>query len=177
MKLAEMRRLRGKVEDHDKTQLLKRRLAQLKARRRPFYLTKADLEPILRWKLRSQYGRGLKLRTYLTDDLVRQVTRAAFGYRVADVDIELGVRTRLLAALPGVGVPIASAVLALVEPRRYCVVDFRGWRAIFGEERRYFSARDYRRYRTAIATLAKKLGWSVQETDSVVWEFDRRRSA
>jgi len=57
------------------------------------------------------------------------------------------------------------------------VVDFRGWRALFGEKRRHFSARDYRRYRTAITVLATKLGWSIQETDAVVWEIDRRRSA
>jgi hypothetical protein len=175
MNLAAMRLLRGKVEDHEKTEQLKQRLAVLRRRRQPFYLTRADLQRILRWKLRSQYGRSAKFREHLTDALVRHVTQATFGYRANNCDIELGVRIRLLAALPGVGVPVASAVLALVEPHRYCVVDYRGWRTLFGEERRHFSVRDYRRYRTAIAKLADRLGWPVQETDAVVWEFDRRR--
>jgi hypothetical protein len=177
MRLASLRRLYGKVEDHDKTEALKRQLAALQLRRRPFYLTRAELEPILRWKLRSQYGRGSKYRDYITDSLARQVTRAAFSFTADNKDVELTVRTRLLAALPGVGVPVASAILALTQPDEYCVVDFRGWRALFGEEKRHFSTRDYRRYRSTIARLAGSLGWSIQETDAVVWELDRRRSA
>ena len=30
---------------------------------------------------------------------------------------------------------IASATLALMTPDDYCVIDFRGWRALFSEER------------------------------------------
>lgn len=176
MKLAALRSLRGKVEDHDKTEELEHHLTVLRRSRQPFYLTRADLEPILRWKLRTQYGRGAKFRKHLTDNLVRHVTRAAFEYKDTSCDIELGVRLRLLASLPGVGVPVASAILALVEPLRYCVVDFRGWRVLFGEEHRHFSVCDYRRYRRAIATLASRLGWPIHETDAVVWELDRRRS-
>jgi hypothetical protein len=177
MRLAALRALRGQVEDHAKTEKLKRSLAALRRRRHPFYLTRLELEPILRWKLRTQYGRGARFREYMTDRLVRHVTRAAFEYSVDNADLELIVRTRLLSALPGIGVPVASAILALVEPHRYCVVDFRGWRAVFGEDRRQFSSRDYRSYRTAVAKYAEKLGWPIQETDAVIWEFDRRRTA
>jgi len=45
------------------------------------------------------------------------------------------VRLGLLVALSGVGVPVASAALALTEPQQCCVVDFRGWRAVFEEKR------------------------------------------
>jgi hypothetical protein len=79
----------------------------------------------------------------------------------------------LLVAIPGVGIPVASAILALSDPQRYCVIDFRGWRALFCEERTAFSVKDYLRYREEVAHLAVDLGWSVQETDLAVWEYDR----
>jgi hypothetical protein len=82
----------------------------------------------------------------------------------------------LLVALPGVGVPVASAVLALTDPERYCVIDFRGWRTVFDEERTAFSIRDYLRYRGEVARVAVNLGWPVQETDLAIWEYDRRRT-
>jgi hypothetical protein len=85
------------------------------------------------------------------------------------------IRLGLLLALPGVGVPVASAVLALTEPQQYCVVDFRGWRTVFGEERESFSIADYLRYRAEVARLAADLGWPVQEADLAIWEYDRRR--
>jgi hypothetical protein len=176
MRLSEIRRFRRWGDDFASTRRLKQDLAELSRRRQPFYLTRADLEPILKWKLRTQYGRGAKVRRRLTDELVRQVTRQTFAYQAKDVDMELRERTRLLDRLPGVGVPVASAILALVEPRRYCVIDFRGWRALFGEERQHFSVGHYRRYRRVIAQYAKRLGWSIQETDAAVWALERHRS-
>ena len=76
----------------------------------------------------------------------------------------------------GVALPGASAVLALTEPQRYCVVDFRGWRAVFGEDRKSFSIRDYWRYRSEVARIAADLGSPVQEVDLAIWEYDRRQS-
>lgn len=73
----------------------------------------------------------------------------------------------------GVGVPVASAVLALVFPEKYAVIDFRGWRQVFGEERTTFSVSDYRRYLREIRRLALELEWCVQEVDLAIWEYDR----
>jgi 2C-methyl-D-erythritol 2,4-cyclodiphosphate synthase len=75
-----------------------------------------------------------------------------------------------------VGVPVASAILALVFPEKYSVIDFRGWRQVFGEERTTFSVSDYRRYLTEIQKLAQELGWIVQEVDLAIWEYDRINS-
>jgi thermostable 8-oxoguanine DNA glycosylase len=58
----------------------------------------------------------------------------------------------------------------------YCVVDFRGWRVMFDEERREFDIPAYLRYLAKIRDLSQKLGWSVQETDLAVWEYDRQHN-
>jgi len=102
------------------------------------------------------------------------VTRAAFEIAKPDRNYEATVRIGILTALPGVGVPVASAILALTDPDRYCVIDFRGWRAVFDEDRRVFSVRNYRDYLAEVDRLAGQLKWPVQETDLALWEYDRR---
>jgi hypothetical protein len=76
--------------------------------------------------------------------------------------------------LRGVGVPVASAVLALVFPEEYGVIDFRGWWQIFGEKRSIFSISDYKRYLCELRHLADELNWPVQEVDLAIWEYDRK---
>ena len=71
---------------------------------------------------------------------------------------------------------IASATLALTTPDDYCVIDFRGWRALFSEERKQFTEGQYLRYRAGVRCLADQLGWSVQDTDHALWDLDRSQS-
>jgi len=168
--------LRTAAVDDEETKKLKLRLAAFRAQRQPFWLNGSELEPILRWKLRGQYGRQQHIRSSNPDEVYRVVTQAAFSIVGPDPQYELVLRTRLLMSLPGIGVPVASAVLALVEPNTYCVIDFRGWRVAYGEDRREFSIAQYSRYRRDVAALARELGWSTQETDLAMWEYDRRRS-
>jgi len=79
--------------------------------------------------------------------------------------------------LPGVGIGVASAIAALTDPARCCVIDFRGWRAVFGEERSSYTWNQYRTYVGAISDLAARLGWGVAETDIAAWAFDAARSS
>ena len=121
--------LRTAADDYEATERVKATLRQLRENRRPFYLTGQDLEPIFRWKLRQQYGRQLSLRATNTDDAYRVVTRAAFEVCAEDQDYELAIRVGILISLRAVHVPVASALLTLAAPDRYCVIDCRGWRA------------------------------------------------
>jgi hypothetical protein len=82
----------------------------------------------------------------------------------------------VLGVLRGIGVPVASAVLAIVEPAKYGVIDFRGWRRLFGTEKTAFSVSDYKDYLAELRRLAGELGWRVRDVDEAVWELDRRMS-
>ena len=55
---------------------------------------------------------------------VRRVSRAVFATR------DEARRMALLTALKGVSVPTASAILTLLEPRRYGVLDIRVWQLL-----------------------------------------------
>jgi hypothetical protein len=153
------------------------RLRALKRTRSPFMLVLDELDEIVRWKLGSQYGRAATHRAGLTDEHVRIVTRAAFEISSEDRALEALLRTGMLTTLPSIGVPIASAALALLEPDRYAVVDFRVWRQLFPSPRASFSAVDYRNFMLAIWPLAAKLGWPARKVEACIWEYDRQHGA
>lgn len=160
-------------DDYAQTERLKAKFARRRRERRPLYLTCEEFDEILRWKLRDQYDRGKARWITNTEAVVRTVTGAAFSITLPDEDYEIELRLGLLCCMRGVGVPVASAVLALVFPEKYAVIDFRGWRQVFNEERRAFSIADYKRYLRAVSRLAEELGWPVQEVDLAIWEYDR----
>lgn len=164
---------RTSSDDYALTEQLKAHFAQMKQERYPMYLTLDEFDRVLRWKLRGQYGRQRERRAANTDEVVRVVTEAALSIEHPDNDYEIELRFGILCTLRGVGVPVASTILALVFPERYTVIDFRGWRQVFGEARRTFSVSDYKRYLREIQKLAQALGWNVQEVDLAIWEYDR----
>ena len=176
IKADDVRDLRTAGPDYSDTEALKAEFGRCREARTPFFLTGDELDRVFRWKLRSQYGRQAIHRARNSESAYRAVTEAVFKIVGPDFEYECALRLGLLVALPGVGVPVASAVLALAEPQRYCVIDFRGWRTVFGEERTAFSIGDYLRYRSKVARVAGDLGWPVQEADLAIWEYDRRRS-
>jgi len=164
---------RKSSDDYQLTERLKAHFAHLRQERQPLYLTGAEFGEILKWKLRAQYGRQKEKRTVNTEETIRAITGIALTITHPDNDYELELRVSLLRVLRGVGVPVASAVLALVYPERYAVIDFRTWRQVFGEQKTTFLIADYTRYLKRISELADKLGWFPQEVDLAIWEYDR----
>lgn len=164
-------------DNYHATVALKERLASLRKKRQPYFLDADDFDEVVKWKLRGQYGRQQRERDTNPRAAYCVVTRAAFEIVLDDLDHELEIRVGLMGALRGVGVGVSSAVLALSEPEKYCVVDFRGWRRVFGEEKRWFTVEDYKQYRRRVAELAGALGWPVQEADLAIWEYDRQDGA
>lgn len=170
---AQLAPYRTSSDDYALTERLKTQFARLRQECQPLYLSAADFDEILHWKLRGQYGRQRERRKANTEDVIRTVTGAALTIAHPDKEYEIELRVSILCALCGVGVPVASAVLALVFPEKYAVIDFRGWRQVFGKEKTTFSIPDYRRYLQEIRRLADELKWPVQEVDLAIWEYDR----
>ncbi len=164
---------RSSSDDYDLTEQLKSRFARLRRERQPLYLTQSEFDDISKWKLRGQYGRQREIRAVNTEGTIETVTGAALSIVHPDQGYEAELKVGILCCLRGVGVPVASAVLALVFPEKYGVVDFRGWRQVFDEIKTAFSATDYERYLGEIRRLANELGWLPQEVDLAIWEYDR----
>ncbi|WP_376793336.1 hypothetical protein [Thermoflexus sp.] len=159
-------------DDYELTEPPKDKFKRLRSERQPLYLTSEELDEILGWKLRGQYERQKEKRKANTEDVIRTVTGAALSITHPDEDYETELRLRLLCCIRGVGIRVASAVLALVFPAKYATIDFRGWRQIFGEEKKEFSISDYKCYLREIKQLAAESGWLPQEVDLAIWAKD-----
>jgi hypothetical protein len=174
---AQLRSLRDQGDDAREMARLRARFAQVRVARRPFLLTAAEFDDVLRWKLRGQFVRQRGLREGNTEALIRMLTQTACALKHSDPEYELELRFGLLGTLRGVGVPVASAVLGLVFPQNYAVIDYRGWRQIMGDEQSAFSLPDYKRYLAAVSELATELAWDLPTVDVALWEIDRRQGA
>lgn len=83
------------------------------------YLFKKEFVSIGKWKTERQ-----KARYELNDDQkVEGTTKRAFKATGKD-------KLKILCELGGVGVPVASAILTVVYPNEYCIIDYRTWRAL-----------------------------------------------
>ena len=176
-----LREVHGTEDDFAETEDLKRHVADMLRYREPYaFLNLADLDRILRWKLRSQHARNAHLHQKLTTQMVVRTTEAAFGVYLSHSpsdDAAARVCLDMLATLPGVRIPVASAILAMSFPDHHCVIDVRAWRLVFGEHRTAFGPGHYLRYRSVVACMARMMGWSIQATDLAIWELDRRLRA
>lgn len=105
--VAELIPYRTSSDDYDLTEYLKGQFAKLRQERVPLYLTLAEFDEILRWKLHGQYGRQQERRKVNTDDLIRTVTTAALSLNHPDDDYEIDLRLGILCTLRGVGVSVA----------------------------------------------------------------------
>jgi hypothetical protein len=106
------------TEEHPPTAALVRRLAPIKRRGR---FTRSEFLLMCRWKSprsRRHYERN-------TPAQIRRASAAALAAR--DERERIG----HLIALRGVSVATASAILTLIDPRRYGVLDIRCWQLLF----------------------------------------------
>jgi hypothetical protein len=106
----------SRAEDAETAGLIKR----LRSAHRRGYLTKAELEAVCRWKSPRAAGR-VRLNDH---HRIRKATTAALTSKSERVRLEA------LIALQGVSVPTASAILTLLSPKRYGVIDIRVWQLL-----------------------------------------------
>jgi thermostable 8-oxoguanine DNA glycosylase len=90
-------------------------------------------------------------------------------------------RLELLVRLRGVGVPTASAILTLVDPRRYGVIDIRVWKllhrigAVEGRPGGAgFRFADWQRFLEILRRHSRALGVSARRVELTLFEHHRR---
>ena len=104
-------------EEDEATAVLIQRLRPARLRG---YLTKREFEEVCRWKSPRSIGK-VRLNT---PHRIRKATGAAL---LATSDLD---RIQALVALQGVSVPTASAILTMLDPERYGVIDIRVWQLL-----------------------------------------------
>ena len=138
------------------------------------HLTSDTYYAVLDWKLRRQRNRTEKHRKGNPEELIKELTGTFWRARHPNGGKELEVKMKVLMAIPGIGLGVASAILTLSTPDRFGIIDFRNWRVLYHEEKRNFSLSEYKRYLLDIRKLAHQLPASVQEIDYLLWKtFER----
>lgn len=155
------------AEEHPATAELIRRLAHVKGAGR---FTRAEFLAMCRWKsprARRHYERN-------TATAIRRASGAALA---APSERE---RIEHLTALPGVSVATASAILTLIDPRRYGVLDIRCWQLLFsirsvsGNQRgRAFTVPQWEQYLTRLRGHARALGVSARIIEYTLFHCHR----
>ena len=171
---SQIRDLISRADDYGETKRLIKKIDGLKKAREPFYLDINELDEILHWKLRCQYSRQRRNIQLNTNELVINVTKSAFS--ISDVDEKNLVKLMMkaLIILHGVQIPVASAIMTLCYPEKYCVIDKRGWRQVYGKEKEHgnYTIREYLEYWTIIKSTAQKYDVTSQELDMALWQYD-----
>ena len=150
------------------TEALIRRLAHVKRAGR---FTRAEFLAMCRWKSprsRRHYERS-------SSATIRRVSTAALTAR------DERERIAHLVALPGVSVATASAILTLIDPARYGVLDIRCWQLLFsirsvaGNQRgRAFTLGQWGQYLTRLRGHARALGVSARTIEYTLFHCHRR---
>jgi len=138
------------------------------------YLTRSELEAVCHWKS----PRAIRHIRANTPASVRAATRAALATRSERRRLEA------LMQLDGVSVPMASAVLTLLWPERYGVIDIRVWQvlhALGGVEGnpggRGFTFAHWSRFLALLRGFSKRLGVSARAVERALFAAHRARQS
>ena len=152
------------AEDDERTTLLSRRLRTAKRRG---YLTKGELAAVCRWKS----SRAIQHIQANTHHRVRAATAAAMTTSSERRRLEA------LLQLKGVSVPMASAVLMLLYPGRYGVIDIRVWQLLYAvgavsENRRgaKFSVGNWLQFLVILRRLSSRLNITARAVERTLFD-------
>lgn len=137
------------------------------------YVLPSELYKIARWKS----PRRAELVRLNQAQSVRKLTGRAFTLK----DTDPGRAASLLDGLQGIGIRTASAVLAVIDPQRFGVVDYRVWNTLHRwqpdryppKSRNYWPVGRFLSCLEAIRELAHVSDLSCREVDMALWQIDR----
>lgn len=150
------------------------------------YLLRKEFLSICEWKTKRQ-RENFK---HNKEDRVKGVTRSVMAaHPNLKSQISLLIPPN---GLTGVGIPVASAILTVIYPEEYCVIDYRTWRALYWIQQeplafksysdfsttldylgRYPSRKSYLYYLNQIKELATESGMVPRAIEMALWVFDR----
>ena len=162
-----------KADPHKESEILILKFRELQKHRIPFFLTVDELEEIFKWKLRGQFHRQTAIRKRNSPQNVILLTQTAFAIEHKDEKYETELKIKILTALSGVEIPVASAILTLCFPSLYAVIDFKNWRQIYGPDKKpSYTTKTYNDYLSTIRGYALEFDLTPQEIDMAIWQLD-----
>jgi hypothetical protein len=127
---------------------------------------RSNLETIFEWKTK---GRGRSQIARNDNDEIADALRLAVSAKTDRAAMAV------LTGLNGVDVPVASAILAMIDPKRYTVIDFRALEAL-GTDTKDRSIDFYLEYLDYCRSLATKYTVDLRTLDRALWQWSKKQS-
>ena len=166
--LAELLRRELSTGEADPTAALLRELRHVKREKQ---FSRSEFIKMCRWKS----SRAIHHYRRNTAAAIRRTSRQVLRTRNERQRLELLIR------LKGVSIPTASAILTLIDPERYGVIDIRAWRLLFqigAVEKKPggvgFVFADWDRYLSILREHARALRVPVRRVELTLFEYHRR---
>jgi len=132
------------------------------------YLTKPELVEICMWKS----PRAIRRIKSNSEDMVRRATGEAFTTKFEKRKMEA------LMELRGVGIPMASSILTLTNPKDYGVIDIRVWSLLYklgavnsNRKGANFTFKQWYRYLSILRYFARKFGVKAREIELTLFRY------
>jgi len=166
--LAELLRRELPTDEAEPTAALLRELRHIK---RAKQFSRTEFIKMCRWKS----SRAMHHYRRNTAAAVRRTSREVLRTR------DERRRLELLTSLNGVSIPTASAILTLIDPERYGVIDMRAWQLLFEigsvEKKPHgvgFIFADWKQYLSILREHARALGVPVRRVELTLFEYHRK---
>ena len=128
--------------------------------------TRANLLAIFYWKTK---GRGRSRLQKNTDEEIADALALAVAAKTDRAAVAV------LVGLDGVEVPVASAVLTAIDPKRFTIVDFRALEAL-NQKKANITINFYLAYLNECRRLAKKNKVPLRTLDRALWQWSKEAS-
>ena len=101
--------------------------------------------------------------------------------KISEINDERDKIKHLINNLWGVGVPVASAILTIIDPKNYGLIDYKVWQILYLYEQldnkpkgRNLSVKDWLQYLELIHKLAQSLNVSARTIDRTLFEYHKK---
>lgn len=134
-----------------------------------------DFYAIITWKAnraKTRVRSGLKTANCSPEELMRTVHDTADDRQ----------KMQTLDSIPGIGIPIASAILTVCYPTRFTVMDYRAWETLVDLDRVQSKAMPsgidgyFEQYLPVCQRLASEERLCIRELDQALWGWSQRKS-
>ncbi len=134
------------------------------------FLTKTELLRIAEWKLKNVYYPIHKKEIESNSDKsIEETTKRAIN------EINDKKKVEILDNLYGVGIPVASAILTVLNPKDYAIIDVNVWYALHFKEKRSFTSENFRQYLEIVRGIALKQNLTAREVDKGLFILGKDR--
>jgi hypothetical protein len=153
------------------------------------FLLKKEFVSIGRWKSRRQIHNYEANSEEIVNEVTSQVLKEESETK--------RIRALTEGTLRGVKIPVASAILTIVYPNEYCIIDYRAWRALrwlqsgsknqltFNSYKEYsdfldslddyMSLKAYLRFLKQLRLITAKHNRTPRQLEMALWKFDQMR--